>query len=226
MLLLTLSSLALAQTVPQVDLDGDGKVDTITVTEEGVAIAGHTVACGGMDLCRVELRDVSSADAWREVQVVELGPRDDAAAWLYRLHDGKLVELSFRKTSDTEDWQSRPSNIVTSGNGIVLAEQEQRLYTRREKYVASGDQLTHVPQPFWFVDYAVHVDRTFPIRLAPGSETVVANVKPDSDVRLVLESVERPGWFLVHISSGLTGWADIDALMSGSNQVMGIMGAG
>lgn len=226
MLLIATLTAALAGSIPQVDLDGDGTVDPVTVSEEGVSIDGHRVPCGGMELCSVELADVSSADSYKELVLTELGPRDDKSAWLYRLTSAGLVELSFRKAGDSDDWQSRPGEVVTSGSGIVLADSDHRIYTRREKYLASGNSLQHVPQPFWVVDYAMHVDRTFPIVRSEGSSQVVANVAPDSDIRILLESATQPGWFLVHISSGLTGWATLDTLMSGSNQLMGLMSAG
>lgn len=226
MLSLLLCAAALAGELPQADLDGDGKVDTIAVSEDHVTIGGHRVDCGGMDMCTVQLHDISSSDSTKEVALIEQGPRDDQAVWLYRLSGGKLVELTFRKAGDTDDWQSRPSSVQTSGNGIVLADSEQRIYTRRDKYLAKGDSLQHVPQPYYVVDYAMHVDRSFPIVRTEGASQVVANVRPDSEVKILLESAAKPGWFLVHISSGLTGWADMDTLMGGSNQLMGIMSAG
>lgn len=216
---------ALAAAPPPTDLDGDGKPETIEIREEEVRIGGAKVPCGGIEMCSVAIHDVSSADASKEVALTELGPRDDAAVTLYRYDQGKLTELSFRKPTDGE-WSSTPSAIATSGNGIVLADFAQRTYTRREKYVAQGAGLAYVPQPFWLVGYGLHVDRSLPITRTIGGSEVVANVRPDSDVTLVLESADHEGWFLVHISSGLTGWAQLEALMSASDSLMGLMSAG
>ncbi|MCK6503586.1 hypothetical protein L6R53_09340 [Myxococcota bacterium] len=226
LLLLARLAPALAQSPPPTDLDGDGKADAIVVEEEGVTIGGQRVACGGMELCSVQLHDIAADDGLREVLVIELGPRDDASARLYRLRKGKLVELSFRKPGDSDEWQSVPSAVSTSGNGIVLADHQGRFYTQRQKYVAKGDTLTHVPQPFWYAGFEVHVDRSVPVVRSPGGTEVVANVKPDSDITVLLESAEQEGWFLVKLSTGLTGWVTLETLAQGSDQVRGVMSAG
>jgi len=41
-----------------------------------------------------------------------------------------------------------------------------------------------------------------------------------------LVAASRRRWFLVHISSGLTGWVQLDALQGASDDLMGLMGAG
>lgn len=226
LLALALSVNARAQALPPTDLDGDGKPDAIVIDEEKVTIAGQEVACGGMDRCTVQVHDIAADDGLKEVLLVELGPRDDASAHLYRLRKGKLVELSFRKPGDADEWQSVPSAVTTSGNGIVLADHQGRFYTQRQKYVAKGDALTHVPQPFWYAGFDVHVDRSVPVVRSPGGGEVVANIKPDSDITVLLESADQDGWFLVKLSTGLTGWVTMETLASGSDQVQGVMSAG
>lgn len=225
-LALTLALDAHAQGLPPTDLDGDGKPDAVVISEEKVTIGGHEVGCGGVELCSVQLHDVAADDGLKEVLVVELGPRDDASAHLYRLRKGRLVELSFRKPGDSDEWQSVPSAVVTSGNGIVLADHQGRFYTQRQKYVAKGDALSHVPQPFWYAGFDVHVDRSVPVVRSPGGSEVVANIKPDSDITVLLEAVDPAGWFLVKLSTGLTGWVTMETLAIGSDQVQGVMSAG
>lgn len=216
---------ALAQAAPQADLDGDGKVDPIAISEEGVTIGGVAVPCGGMELCTVALHDISSQDSYREVALTEVGPRDDKSVSLYRYKGGQLVALSFRQPADGE-WPSTPSAITTSGNGIVLADFWQRTYTRRDKYLARGDALEYVRQPFWHVGYELPVDRSVAIVRTIGGGEVVANVRPGSQVTILLESAEHPEWFLLRISSGLTGWVHLPALQAASDQLMAVYGAG
>lgn len=220
----SLAPLALAA-APQVDLDGDGKDEKISVTEEHVRVNDATVECSGYEFpCEIHVEDINGSDGLKELSLCEFGPRDSKHCRLYVYKGGALKELEL---SAFEDFY--PSDIVTSGNSIVLADTNWRFFERREKFVVSADRssATLVAQPFYAVGYALHVDRTFPIYGAVGGGGgTVANVRPDSDIEIVLQSGADDGWFLVKISSGLMGWVHLDGLIGASDPFMGMMMAG
>ncbi len=225
-MLLLLLPVALAAGPAPVDLDGDGKTETISVAEDGVHVGDQVIPCDSYELCEVEVHDIASTDKRTELAVCSRGPRDDRSCRLYRYKSGAVQPLPIGKPGDEDEYSSMPSAVSTSGSGILLADQDRRFYVRRDKYLLRGDALVYVPQPFWVVDHDVHVDRSFPIVRQAGGGDVVANVRPDSDIRIRLESVDHPGWFLVHISSGLTGWVQLDALQGASDDLMGLIMAG
>ena len=72
----------------------------------------------------------------------------------------------------------------------------------------------------------LHVDRSFAITSLPGGGATVANAKPDSDVVLIVESGDRPDHFLVKLSSGVVGWATLDALLGASDALKAAFSAG
>lgn len=219
LLALLIAPLALA-TPLSADLDGDGKPEVITVDDSGVKVGKHLITCGGMALCEVQIHDLSSEDKIKELVTIESGPRDDKYARIYRLEKGGPVEMRW---SQEEHYAE---SIQTSGNGILLTDTRERLYIKRQKWVAKGGVLTLVAQPFWAVQTEVGIDRSVPIvRTIGGSETV-ANIKADSRITVLLESPDTPEWFLVKTSTGLTGWISLESLRGASDEVMGIYGAG
>jgi hypothetical protein len=220
MLLLLLAPLALANAPLTVDLDGDGKPETITVDDRGVRVGKHLIECGGEALCAVQVHDLSSEDKVKELVTVDTGPRDDKHARVYRLEKSGPVELGW---SQPETWVEA---VHTTGSGILLTDSRERLYVKREKWVLKGGVLTLVPQPFWAVAMEVGIDRSAPIHRSIQGAEVVATIRAGSRIELLLESADSPGWFLVKISSGLTGWIELEALRGASDEVMGIYSAG
>ncbi|MCB9780373.1 MAG: hypothetical protein H6742_17545 [Alphaproteobacteria bacterium] len=231
--LLLLCLPALAGPSLDIDLDGDGTKDAIVIGDRETTVGKAQVDCSLSEACRAELVDVSNADRFREVVLCTEGPRAESYCRLYRYDKGTLTELVFTRTlpddkkpgrTQTVDWA--PSSILTKGNGIVLGDFASRWYTRREKWTAEGTTLKHHPQPAYWAEMMVPVDRSFPITTEPGGGEVVANVAPGTTITALLESGTHPDWFLVRISSGLLGWCSLDQLIQASDQMMMTAGAG
>ncbi len=218
---ITLAGLAFADPAPlSVDLDGDGKPEKIVPMEEKVMVGSLSWPCSGMDVCSVEAHDITSADKQRELLVCEHGPRDDKSCRLLMLKAGALVEIAFPT-------KYPPSKVITNSNGVVLTEEwTDRLYHRIEKYTYNSGKLEVVKQPFYAASSKHRTDRTFTIVYAPGSKQVVGNAKPDSEVELLVEHGEQPGWYLVKFSSGIAGWAHKDDIIAASDGLMMMMSAG
>lgn len=207
-----------------VDLDGDGSLDAIVIGPEQVTIAGHAVDYGGPELCTAVVHDVVGSDGLQEVALCQPQVRDGFTCQLYRLREGKLVKLAWPATP--MDTLGQPTAVATSGNGVVLGDHYGRFFHRREKYLASGDRLVHVPQPLYAAGFDVKVDRSFPISVGVCTGATVANIRPGSTIRVVAEHGSTAGCFLVHISSGLMGWVSLETMISGSDDMMATWGAG
>ncbi|MCP4872990.1 MAG: hypothetical protein GY898_30220 [Proteobacteria bacterium] len=218
--------LATGAALPTVDLDGDGKPEKIARTEEVIKLADGEVMCGGFDFpCDVIELDVRTSDAFKELLICEHGPRDYVTCGLWTVRDGKPVEIAMKTAAVQELYVESASS---TGGGFLLAVEGERFWKRVHKFILSTDgrTLRSVPQPYFHVDTTFHIDRTFPITMEPDGGTVVANVRPDSDIQVLLEHGSKRGVFLVRISSGLTGWTTMERLTTASDYVMMMMSAG
>ena len=223
------ASPAAASPLPSVDLDGDGKPEVLRQTDEGLHLAGVVLPCGSEGFpCELDVLDVNSGDKLKELAVCARGPRDERTCELWAVVGGEAVQrpLPGRPGLDA-DGRLWPSALKASGNGILLAEEEGRFYTKVHKLVWEKGAFTYVAQPFFEAGgRAVKVDRSFPLTLRPDGGPVVANVKPASEVRWLLEDAGRPDVILLKTSTGLVGWTTLEALRQASDEVAMILGAG
>ena len=224
MIFATMLATALAATLPPpTDLDGDGTPETFALAGDAVKVGGARAECGSDGFpCEVEVHDLTAGDGQREVAICGFGPRADRSCDLYTYTDGALTPLPFAFPGGTYP----PTRIETKGNGIALAKGEGRLYTRVDKFVHRGGALAHVAQPGWYVGRQVQVDRSFPITTEPAGGTQVAGVRPGSTITVLLESATVKETYLVHISSGLTGWVSQRDLINASDELMSLWAAG
>jgi len=230
MLLVLLMNLALAGGEPAaVDLDGDGKVERIvypTVTAQNemhelkITVGKATLDYYTEGPTTLDPLDLKSGDGQIELRACTQGPRDMTDCTVYRYKKGKLEPII-----GLDGKQLWASGITATGSGIVLLQTEHRLYTQIEKTILQGDgSLKAVPQPFYAVNSKVMIDRTFPVTLAPGGGAVVANVRPKSEITIML--TDGKGNMLVSLSSGITGWVPYLTLMEGSDYIRSMEMAG
>lgn len=207
------------------DLDGDGKDDPISVRPGTVTIGTASLDCGYDTMeCIAKPVDILKKEKGAHVYVCDHGPRDDVYCTLYAYSGGALTKVPFPMPGI--DYEYMPAAMTSSGYGILYSTQNLRIYERKEKWAYADGRLTHVAQPMYAVGYEVHVDDSFPIVHAPGSEQVVANCAPNKTITLVAEHATEKGWFLVETSGGLVGWAHLDTIVSGSRSFMALMAAG
>lgn len=222
-LALMLATALAAPLPPPTDLDGDGTKETMQLDGDGVRVGAARAACGSDGFpCEVEVHDLTAGDGKREVAVCTFGPRADRSCELFTYEAGALRPIAFPFPQGAYP----PTRVATKGNGIALATGEGRLYNRVDKFVHAGGALRYVPQAAWYVGRAVKVDRTFPITTEPGGGERVAGVLPGSTITVLLESATVAQTYLVHISSGLTGWVSERTLVDASDELVSLWAAG
>lgn len=226
--MLWLSVVWAGPTTLSLDLDGDGKAETVRydAAKGTVQIGPVSVPCDG-DPCEIEAHDVSSADKQREVEVCASGPRDDRSCALHTIKDGKLQTYAFRSAGVDQIF---PSDIRTSGSGIVrlVDSYRHRLYDRTQKFTSSGLTLTEVKQPLYLGEEPrkLPIQSTFPLKYGPRDERVVANARPNSTILILGEHGEHEDWLLIRLSSGITGFATWETLRKASMEYASTLNAG
>ncbi|MBN8230129.1 hypothetical protein JYK02_21695 [Corallococcus macrosporus] len=203
-------------TSAQVDLDGDGKPEAVSLTAEGGGFtlkAGAATAQGnasGGEVRGFTVVDLATGDKWKELVVQSPGITDEDHHVLVYGYDGKALKLLGDVHALSE----------ATGNGIVLVDTWMNFWQKRDKYTLDRKawKLVHVPQEL----YAVGVDATSPGLEATvtkpfqlkqdrsGHGATVAVTAQGSKVRVLAASVPAKAtaelWYLVKSSTGLLGW--------------------
>lgn len=191
-----------------VDLDGDGRPDTIglEIHEETdsyiLTVNGH-IAKGTLEFVDgFKIIDIDTSDRRKEIAVHSPGPSDDDVYIIYD-YDGK----SLKRMATLSRWP------VFLGNGVVYVDNWMGFWTIRRKYQLDSKkrQLNCVPQEFYYVGVEATVRRSFPIlQRRDDRSAVVAKLKPNSKVMILLcdPSPKAYGddWYLIKSESGLVGW--------------------
>lgn len=226
MIQILLLSLAAQAAVPApTDLDGDGKPESFSVVGGTVTVGKARLDCGMEEfICPVEVLDVDPSDKLKELVICDMEPRLEHACDLYVYSKGALTRL----LPAGNEYGLSALKISTQGNGVLLVESYERLYTRLEKYSLNDSRtaLVRTPQPFQYVNFDVKIDRVFPITYAPDGGSKVGTVRAGSNVTVLLESGDQPDHFLIRTSTGLVGWTDAATLQGASDMVGAIYGAG
>ena len=198
-----------------VDLDGDGRPEAVRLRwREGdtayVLQAGEASLQGRGNEGTVEgvsVIDLDTREPARELVVHVTLPPDEQRLDLYGF-DGKALR----------PLGSVPAITQTHGNGILLADDWWGFWTRRDKYVLDRAhwRLERVRQPYYYVGQEARVVQSFPLAFDRTGAQVVAQLAPDSTIRVLAADTSIPGqfpWFLVKSSTGLLGWAEGQTLV-------------
>lgn len=193
------------------DLDGDGKVDSVSlsgITESGgFHLKINTAsAAGTFDSDPVDgflVVDIDTQDIYKEIAVHTPGPSDDDEYLIY-WYDGKSIQKM--------DHLSRWPEFL--GNGIVYVKNWMGFWSQNNKYVLDKKKrkLYLVPQEFYSVGVEATVKESFPIYKTREYKDVIAYLKPDSKMTLLLcdpsPANKYSSWsYLVKSSAALIGWA-------------------
>lgn len=204
----------------QVDLDGDGKPDAVTLTpgKDGkftLKVGGATVQgdAAGNEVPGFQVVDLDTGDKWKELLVQTLGEMDDGHRYFVYGYDGKAVKLLGAVHALTE----------AKGNGIVLVDRWMGFWQKRDKYTLDRKawKLVHVPQELYAVTYApgeevtATVKKSFPLTQGRTGSAVVATTAQGTKVKVLAASVPAKGevQYLVRSSTGLLGWVPGNVLV-------------
>lgn len=209
------------KTQAKVDLDGDGKLEDISISEiteagefllkvDGISIRGRfnvEEAADGFIIV-----DIDTTDKYKEVAVHTPGPSDDDEYLIY-WYDGKSVREMGR--------MSRWPTFV--GNGIVYVDDWMGFWSKRDKYVLDVNKriLKLIPQELYYVGIEAKVIKSFPLYRTREGVEILAHLKPDSKVIILAcdpSPTEPKGkkddiddylydWYLIKSETGLLGWA-------------------
>ncbi|RYZ37143.1 MAG: hypothetical protein EOO71_29155 [Myxococcaceae bacterium] len=200
-----------------VDLDGDGKPDAVSLTPGAdgkftLNVGAATVHgnAAGNEVSGFTVVDLDTGDKWKELLVHSVGDVDDDHRFFLYGYDGKGVKALGDVRALTE----------AKGNGIVLVDTWMGFWHRREKYALDRKawKLNLVPQELYAVGVEATVKKSFPLAQARTGSAVVATTAQGSKVQVMAASVPAKGdaddvWYLVRSSSGLLGWVRGKALV-------------
>jgi hypothetical protein len=202
------------------DLDGDGKAEEIRALPGKITAGGAALECGYDGFtCGVSVIDVHPADKRKELVICGEAPRLDRACDLYTLRGGAVVVVQVAGQKDVTELGAL--KLSAPGNGHLMVESWERLYTRLEKYAVDADLTTmrRVPQPFHRVDRAVACEGQVTLSLEPTGGAAVATTKAGSKLTVLLESEPHRERFLVQSATGLIGWVGIEGLTAACEEV-------
>ncbi|MGE6763698.1 hypothetical protein ACQKGO_37150 [Corallococcus interemptor] len=202
----------------QVDLDGDGKPDTVSLTAgEGGKFtlkAGSATLQGnasGNEVRGFTVVDLDTGDKWKELLVHTLGDMDDDHRFFLYGYDGKAVKPLGDVRALTE----------AKGNGIVLVDTWMGFWQRRDKYTLDRKawKLVHVPQELYAVGVEATVKKSFPLTQSRTGSAVLATTAQGSKVQVLAASVPAKGevQYLVRSSTGLLGWVPGNVLVASTD---------
>ncbi|WP_233602192.1 hypothetical protein [Corallococcus sp. CA047B] len=198
-----------------VDLDGDGKPDAVSLTPGAdgkftLKVGAATVQgnAAGNEVSGFSVVDLDTGDKWKELLVHSVGDVDDDHRFFLYGYDGKGMKPLGDVRALTE----------AKGNGIVLVDTWMGFWHRRDKYVLDRKawKLNPVPQELYAVGVEATVKKSFPLAQARTGSAVVATTAQGSKVQVLAASVPPRGgdvWYLVKSSSGLLGWVREKALV-------------
>lgn len=190
------------------DLNGDNKAETILISEitgcGDFVLKVDKISIKGQLSYKVDgliIIDIDKADKYKEIAVYTLGPSDDVEYLIY-WYDGKSIKEMGRLAR----W---PKFL---GNGIVLVDDWMGFWSKRDKYILNKKTRTLelVPQELYYVGIEATVERSFPIYKTRTGSKIVANLKPNSKI-LILVCDPSPDdylshWYLIKSETGLIGW--------------------
>ncbi len=200
-----------------IDLNGDGRPDTITLQTEPETSSftlrvNEAVVTGFLGSSPTDsdfepdgfcVVDVDVADAYKEIAVHSPGPSDDDVYLLY-WYDGRTLH----RMGKLSRWPK------FSGNGIVLVDDWLGFWAKRDKYVLNraNRTLEGVPQEFYYVGVQATAKESFPLYRKRGGKAVVAHPAINSKIDLLVCDCSPAGdasrhWYLIKTASGLVGWA-------------------
>jgi hypothetical protein len=206
-------------TSAKVDLNKDGRVETIAISDfrdtgEFLLKINGISTTGRLNEGRPDgftLVDIDKRDAYTEIAVHTPGASDDDE-YLIFWYDGRTISEMGRL--------SRWPKFL--GNGIVHVDGWMGFWTKKEKYLLDKNSriLHKIPQELYYVGVKAFVKESFTIQATRESSKILAKLRPQSNILILLcdtspECRNKDGeadnyfcdWYLIKSVTGLVGWA-------------------
>lgn len=198
----------------KIDLNGDGKVDTIQLLDTDEAgnftlIINKTSYKGLMSdsVNGFIIVDIDENDKYKEIAVHTPGPSSDDE-YLILWYDGKnILEMGILAR-----W---PQFL---GNGIIYCDDWMGFWKRREKYILNTQtrKLEKIPQELYYVGVEGTVGKSFTIYRTKELKEPIAKLRTGSKVLILacyIGKEEAKNIYLIKSESGLLGWAAEDKIL-------------
>lgn len=206
-------------TSAEVDLNGDEKIDKVTISLPDIPEEEWSLETGDFELKVNDasikgklgytvdgfvIVDIDKNDKFKEIAVHTGGESSDDEYLIY-WYDGK----SLRKMNWIARWPVFP------GNGIVYVDNWMGFWSKRERYVLDRKKrvLKLVPQELYYIGQKVKVKKSFPLMQKRKGEKVLARLRLQSEILIIACAHIYSGakysenWYLIKSSTGLLGWA-------------------
>jgi hypothetical protein len=201
-----------------VDLDGDGKPESVAVKPLGTNGERYQLTVGSATLTGKLSKDTPELMGLRVVsimgdkikQVVVLGSADSDfhTAQVYR-YAQKALRLLGEVPFDPE----------VPGNGALYGEIWMGFWSKKDKCVLENGRIRLVPQELYAVGKKAKVTQPFVLLSKRGGETL-ATLGAGSAIELIAcallpgPNVNENHWYLIRSEKGLLGWAQLATFKS------------
>jgi len=144
--------------------------------------------------------DIDTSDKYKEIAVHTPGPSDDDV-YVFYYYDGKAIY----KMGELSRWPK------INGNGIVYVKDWMGFWEKNDKYVLNKQtrKLDKIPQEFYYVGVKATVKKSFPIYKTREFKDVVANLKENSEITILVCDVSEDFLkysYLIKSETNLIGW--------------------
>ncbi|MFH0778592.1 MAG: hypothetical protein V2A71_08180 [Candidatus Eisenbacteria bacterium] len=203
-----------------VDLDGDGRLDYLTVVCFGkpgahaeyhgfvVAVNGMTIEGSGSYLDgKIEIVDIDSTDKFKEIAIPESGPSDDYGVHVVR-YAGRVPAI-LGHVPGALYWNNE---VVFDGSGVVKGSCRGRIldtwFSRCEFRLGESGQLVSIPKDLYEMNRRVKLKVDLPIQKSRSDTTRVAVLR-EGDSAVILQT-DNEKWCLIEGKGGTKGWFEVE----------------
>jgi hypothetical protein len=200
--------------VLRADLDGDGRIDTATVSFlKGlsvnadffqVVVGRDTLVYSGVALeGTASLVDIDKSDPFREIAITEKGQGDEANTVYFVRYSEKGLALigELSGTLNESLLVDGSGTIRTRCSGTILETWD---YPCSVRFYEEAGVLAPVPQAFMPMNTAVTLKMDLPLYLSPEDKRIVGTIKKGEQATIDLSDDQQ--WCRIRAASGLTGW--------------------
>jgi hypothetical protein len=201
------------------DLNGDGTVDTITLTALGEDCHAYTLQVNKVKIAAMgssiepmfNIVDIDLSDRYKEIAISEYGPSGDIATIFYYYDGAQLQQMGkiggFYGLSPLYghlDW----CKVEIDGSGTVSGRSRGLIlhtwFYREQFKLSSRRVLQPVPQDLYEMNAAVEVLTEIPLRKSRTDPAIALTLQKGEKVTIVASDNQE--WCLVRNAAGETGW--------------------